>query len=69
MIPPFFCDNPDALEAMKRYRIAKIQDVQVESMYSSYVHQDLIPKLLMKAAQNDLFDDDGNDCPSKNVTV
>ncbi len=37
---------------------------------NSYVHQDLIPKLLMKAEQSGLFDDNGNECPpSKNIVV
>ena len=67
MIPPFFRDNPDALEAFKRYGVANIQDLRVELMYS-YVHQDLIPKLLSKAKQNGLFDDDGDKCTS-NVLV
>ena len=68
MIPPFFCDNPDALEAFKRYGVANIQDLRVELMYS-YVHQDLIPKLLSKAEHNGLFDDDGDECTSNVVVV
>jgi hypothetical protein len=70
IIPPFFRDSPpDALEAFKRYRTANIQDLRVELM-NSYVHQDLIPKLLMKAEQSGLFDDNGNECPpSKNIVV
>jgi hypothetical protein len=63
MMPPFFRDNPDALEAFKRYGVANIQDLRVELMYS-YVHQDLIPKILSKAEQNGLFDDDGTEFPT-----
>jgi hypothetical protein len=37
-------------------------------MYN-YVHQDLIPKLLSKAEQNGLFDDDGDDVRISNVIV
>ena len=59
---------PDALEAFKRYGVANIKDLRVELMYS-YVHQDMIPKLLSKAEQNGLFDDDGDDVCISNVTV
>jgi hypothetical protein len=68
MIPPFFRDNPDTLEAFKRYGVANIQDLRVQLMYN-YVHQDLIPKLLSKAEQNGLFDDDGDDVRISNVIV
>ena len=38
LMPPFFCDNPDALEALERYGIAHIQNLRVELMYN-YLHQ------------------------------
>ena len=60
LIPPFFRDNPDALEAFKKHGVAHIQDLCVELMYN-FVHQDLLPKLLSKAAMNGLFDDDGTE--------
>ena len=50
MIPPFFRDNPDAMEAFKKYGAANIQDLRVELMYN-YVHHDLIPKLAEGAAK------------------
>lgn len=61
LIPPFFRDNPDAMQAFKKYGVANIQDLRVELMYD-YVHHDLIPTLLKKAQQNGLFNDDGDEC-------
>ncbi|KAI2489341.1 hypothetical protein MHU86_25254 [Fragilaria crotonensis] len=60
--PPFFQDNPDAMEAFKkRGRVANLKDLSVELMYE-YVHNnDLIPRLMVKRRHEDasLFDDDG----------
>ena len=67
-IPTFFHDNPDALEAFKRYGVAHIQDLRVELIHN-YVHQDLIPKLLLKAEHKGLFDDDGNDINNEEVEI
>ena len=67
-IPPFFRDNPDAMDAFKRYGVTNIQDLRAELMYN-YVHQDLIPKLLQKAQQNGLFNDDGDECNAPVVGV
>jgi hypothetical protein len=66
LIPPFFRDNPDALEAFKKHGVAHIQDLCVELMYN-FVHQDLLPKLLSNAALNGLFDDDGTERQDTNA--
>jgi hypothetical protein len=60
LIRPFFRDNPDALEAFKKYGIANIQDLRVELMYT-YVHHELIPKLLSRAEHSCLFNDNGDE--------
>jgi hypothetical protein len=56
------------MDAFKRYGVANIQDLWVELMYN-YVHQDHIPKLLQKAQQNGLFNDDGDECNAPVVGV
>ncbi|KAI2509347.1 hypothetical protein MHU86_5100 [Fragilaria crotonensis] len=68
LIPPFFRDNPDALEAFKKHGVAHIQDLCVELMYN-FVHQDLLPKLLSKAVLNGLFDDDGTERQDTNAST
>jgi hypothetical protein len=58
--PPFFADNPDAMEALKKHGVANIKDLRVEMMLE-YVHQELIPKLILKRhVQGGLFDDNGD---------
>ena len=57
------------MDAFKKYGVAHIQDLRVELMYN-YVHQDLIPKLLQKAQQNGLYNNDGDeDCNDAPVGV
>ena len=63
-----FRDNPDAMDAFKRYGVANIQDLRVELMHN-YVHQDFIPKLLQKAQQNGLFNHDGDECNAPVVGI
>ena len=49
------------MEAFKKYGIAHIKDLRVEMMLE-YVHQELIPKLMLKReALLGLFDDNGDD--------
>ena len=57
--PRFFADNPDAMDAFKRHGVANIKDLRVEMMLE-YVHNELVPKLMMKQ-DGGLFDDDGDD--------
>jgi hypothetical protein len=45
--PGFFVDNPDAMEAFKNHGVANIKDLQVEMMLE-YVHNELVPKLMVK---------------------
>ena len=45
--PPFFQDNPDAMEAFKKHGVANLKDLSVELMYE-YVHNNLIPRLMVK---------------------
>ena len=68
LIPPFFRDNPNALEAFKKHGVAHIQDLCIELMYN-FVHQDLLPKLLSKAVLNGLFDDDGTERHDTNASA
>jgi hypothetical protein len=59
--PAFFVENPDAMEAFKKYGIAHIKDLRVKMMLE-YVHQELMPKLMLKReASLGLFDDNGDD--------
>jgi hypothetical protein len=44
---PVFVENPDAMKAFTKYGIAHIKDLRVEMMLE-YVHQELIPKLMLK---------------------
>jgi hypothetical protein len=65
LIPPFFRDNLDVLEAFKKHLVAHIQDLSIELMYN-FVYQDLLPKLLSKLVLNGLFDDDGTERQNSN---
>jgi hypothetical protein len=58
--PPFFRDNPDAMDAFKRHGVAHLKDLSVELMFD-YVHNNLIPRLMVKRRHENacLFDDDG----------
>ena len=60
--PRFFVDNPDAMDAFKKYAIANIKDLRVEMMLE-YVHHELVPKLMTKRENNRgcLFDDNGDE--------
>jgi len=60
LYPAFFVENPDAMEAFKKYGVAHIKDLRVEMMLE-YVHQELIPKLMLKREASGLFDDNGDD--------
>ena len=57
--PRFFVENPDAMDAFKKHGVANIKDLRVEMMLE-YVHNELVPKLMLKR-DGCLFDDDGND--------
>ena len=57
--PRFFLDNPDAMEAFKKYGVANIKDLRVEMMLE-YVHSELVPKLMLMR-EGPLFDDNGDD--------
>ena len=56
--PRFFADNPDAMEAFKNHGVANIKDLRVELMLE-YVHNELIPKLMVRR-DGCLFNDDGD---------
>ena len=58
--PPFFQDNPDAMEVFKKSGVANLKDLSVELMFD-YVHNNLIPRLMVKRCHENayLFDDDG----------
>ncbi len=60
--PPFFRDNPDVMEAFKKHGVASLKDLSVE-LTLNYVHNDLIPRLMVKHCHTDgcLFDDNGGD--------
>ena len=59
-IPPFFVDNPDAMDAFKKHGVANIkEDLRVEMMLE-YVTNELVPKLMQKR-DGCLFNDDGDD--------
>ena len=60
MILPFFRNNPDGMEALKKYGVADIKDLRVELMFN-YDHHDLIPKLQQKAHRNGLLNDDSDE--------
>ena len=51
--PGFFVDNLDAMEAFKNHGIANIKDI--------YVHNELVPKLMVKGG-GCLLNDDGDHC-------
>jgi hypothetical protein len=45
--PGYFVDNPDAMEAFKNHGEANMKDLWVEMMLE-YVHNELVPKLMVK---------------------
>ena len=44
-LPPFLQSNPDAMNALKKFGIANLNDLSVEKMYE-YVHEHLLPTLV-----------------------
>jgi hypothetical protein len=68
LYPAFFVENPDAMEAFKKYGVAHIKDLRVEMMLE-YVHQELIPKLMLKREGSGLFDDNGDEAADVLVGV
>ena len=68
LYPAFFVQNLDAMEAFKKHGVANIKDLRRVEMMLEYVHQELIPKLMLKReAAAGLFDDNGDD--AANVVV
>ncbi len=55
--PRFFVDNPDAMEAFKNHGVANIKDLRVEMMLEYYVHNEIVPMLIVKR-DGSLFNDD-----------
>jgi hypothetical protein len=55
--PRFFVDNPDAMKAFKNHGVANINDLRVK-MVLEYIHNKLVPKLMLKQ-DGCLFTDDG----------
>ena len=56
-MPLFFTENPDAMEAFKRYGVQQLKSLSVEVMHS-YVHETLIPRLIDNAAQGTVLNDE-----------
>ena len=46
-MPPFFIENPDAMDAFKKYGVSNLKDLSVEKMHS-YVLETLIPMIMAR---------------------
>lgn len=57
-LPPFFRENPDAMEAFKQYGVDNLKDLSVEKMHN-YVHDVLIPT--MRSRLENGFANDNDD--------
>jgi len=55
LMPPFFREHPDAMDAFKRYGVVHLKDMSIELMHS-YVHDSLIPTAMKSLGQ--AFDED-----------
>jgi hypothetical protein len=61
-LPPFFVENPNALNAFKAYGVSILKEVSVEKMHS-YVLKTLIPLMMSKVEQGvqDIWESDDED--------
>jgi hypothetical protein len=59
LYPAFFVKKPDVMEAFEKYGVAHINDLWVKMMLE-YVHQALIPKMMLKREDSGLFHDNGD---------
>jgi hypothetical protein len=51
-LPPFFLDNPDAMDAFKKFGVANLKDLSVEKMHE-YLHEVLVPNMIKKLRSDD----------------
>ena len=54
-MPPFFIENPDAMDAFKKYWVSNLKDLSVE-MIHTYVLETLIP-IMMAREENKEIDE------------
>ena len=54
-MPPFFIENPDAMDAFKKYGVSNLKDLSVEMMHT-YVLETLIP-IMMARVENKEIDE------------
>ena len=69
LMPPFFREHPDAMDAFKRYGVVHLKELSIELMHS-YVHDSLIPATMKSLGQ--AFDEDttsNNNLEKNSVTA
>ena len=49
-LPPFFWENPDAMDAFKQHGVSVLKELSVEEMHI-YVHETLIPTVVRRIEQ------------------
>jgi len=65
LLSRFFLDNPDAMDAFKKFGTANLQTLSIEKMHE-YVHEHLIPTLIGNLEQGD---DDNENEPQQLTTI
>ena len=51
LMPPFFREHPDAMDAFKRYGVVHLKELSIELMHS-YVHDSLIPATMKNLSRH-----------------
>jgi hypothetical protein len=52
-LPPFFIENPDAMDAFKKYGVSNLKDLSVEMMHT-YVLETLVPEMMARVEKRKL---------------
>jgi hypothetical protein len=55
-LPPFFIENPDAMDAFKKYGVSILKELSVERMHT-YVLETLIPIMMGRVEQRGVLDE------------
>jgi hypothetical protein len=57
-LPPFFIENPDAMDAFKKYGVSNLKDLSVEMMHT-YVLETLVPEMMARVEKTEIDEEEG----------
>jgi hypothetical protein len=57
-LPPLFIENPDAMDAFKKYGVDNLKDLSVEMMHT-YVLETLVPKMMARLESTESDEEEG----------